>query len=204
MGSDDAVPAQAQARFTAAEARLYPMVMVDPEGYRLATTLVGLVVDELRADCADIDVVLRCRDELAARVPEIAAAATLSLGGLPAETVVDAASAIRCRELATRRRQAARQARIEAARAAGSEWFAEEPEPLAVLGGSYRRVELHLPSGSALVTDIQGDTRSGAVYSIELIPAGGTPSDADTRTFTDRDTWESAAARCRARLSGQD
>ncbi|HEY5878901.1 MAG TPA: hypothetical protein VIU11_08320 [Nakamurella sp.] len=204
MGGDEAIPAPAQARFIAAEARLYPMVVVDPEGYRQVTTLVGLVADELRADCADIDTLLRRRDELAARVPEIAAAASLSLGGLPAETVVDAASAIRCRELAGARRQAVREQRIEAARAAGSEWFVEEPDPLAVLAGSYRRVELHLPSGSTLITAMEADPRSGAVYSIELIPADGTRPDADTRTFTDRDAWESAAAQCRARLSGRE
>jgi len=118
--------------------------------------------------------------------------------------VVDAASAIRCRELVAERRLGVRQARIEAARAAGSQWFVDEPDPPAVFGGSYRRVELHLPSGSTLVTAMEADPRFGAVYSIELIPAGGSPSDADTRTFTDRDAWESAAAQYRARLSGQD
>lgn len=202
MGSDDAIPAQAQARFTAAEARLYPMVVVDPEGYRLATTLVGLVADELRACCVDIDSVLSSRDELATRVPQIAAGAALK-GGLPAETVVDAASAIRCRELATERRQAARQARVEAARAAGSEWFVEEPDPTDVLGGSYRRVEMHLRSGATLITGMEADT-SGVRYSIEVFPAGGLSSVADTRTFTDRGAWKSAVAQCRARLSGQD
>lgn len=93
------IPAEAMARFTTAEARLYPMVMVDPGGYQQATSLVGLVVDELRGSCTDVEAVLQRRAALIVQLPEIAATATLTLGGIPAEIVVDAASAIRCREL---------------------------------------------------------------------------------------------------------
>ena len=96
---DAAIPAAAMARFTTAEGRLYPMVMVDPVGYQHATSLVGLVVDDLRESCTDIEAVLQARAGLIDRLPEIAATASLTLGGVPAETVVDAASAIRCREL---------------------------------------------------------------------------------------------------------
>jgi hypothetical protein len=93
------VPVEAMARFTAAEARLYPMVMTDPAGYRLATTLVGLVANQLRRECADIPEVLAGRDALISRVPQLASDAGLSVGGLPLDVVVDAASALRCREL---------------------------------------------------------------------------------------------------------
>ena len=93
------LPVEAMARFTAAEARLYPMVVSDPAGYELATSLVGLVVDELRRDCADVATVLARRDELIGRVPRLAAEAGLDPGGLPADAVVDAASALRWREL---------------------------------------------------------------------------------------------------------
>jgi hypothetical protein len=94
------VPVEAMARFTAAEAHLYPMVMTDPAGYQLATSLVGLVANELRRDCAEISTVLERRAELIGRLPHLAAEAGLSLGGVPADAVVDAASALRCRELA--------------------------------------------------------------------------------------------------------
>ena len=77
------VPVEAMARFTAAEARLYPMVMTDPAGYQLATSLVGLVANELRRDCADIAAVLAGRDALISRLPQLAADAGLSAGGLP-------------------------------------------------------------------------------------------------------------------------
>jgi len=93
------VPVETTTRFAAAEARLYPMVMTDPAGYELATSLVGLVADELRRDCADIGAVLACRAELISRLPHLAAEAGLSEAGLPVDAVVDAASALRCREL---------------------------------------------------------------------------------------------------------
>jgi hypothetical protein len=92
------VPAEVSARFRAAEARLYPLAMVDPDGYEQATTLVGAVVTELRS-CADVtDLLARC-DVVRSRLPEIAEAAGVELPGMPAEVIVDAAAAIRCREL---------------------------------------------------------------------------------------------------------
>jgi hypothetical protein len=93
------IPAAAIARFTDAEARLYPMAMVDAAGYERATTLVGLVVAELRRSCPDIGSVLQRRNDLIAGLPAVAAGAQLSLAGLPADAVIDAASALRCREL---------------------------------------------------------------------------------------------------------
>src|SRR5688572_5016480 len=99
VGPAGDVPVEAMVRFTAAEANLYPMVMMDPAGYQLAISLVGLVADELRRDCADIEAVLECREELINRLPQLAADAGFSAGGLPADAVVDAASAVRCREL---------------------------------------------------------------------------------------------------------
>jgi hypothetical protein len=93
------LPVEAMARFTAAEANLYPMVMTDPAGYELAISLVGLVAEELRRDCSDVPAVLERRGELIDRVPQLAAEAGIDPRGLSADVVVDAASALRCREL---------------------------------------------------------------------------------------------------------
>jgi hypothetical protein len=60
------------------------------------------VADELRQECADVESVLACRDELIAALPRLAAEKGLELGGLPPDAVVDAASALRCRELHVR------------------------------------------------------------------------------------------------------
>jgi len=95
----DRVPVEAMARFHAAEARLYPMALTDPAGYELAVSLVGLVADELRRDGADVSSVLERRSELIDLVPRLAEQAGLAGDALPADVVVDAASAVRCREL---------------------------------------------------------------------------------------------------------
>jgi hypothetical protein len=78
------------------------MAMSDPDGYEHAVTLVGMVVNELRQQCTDLESVLERRDELIAALPELANAKGLELGLLPPDAVVDAASALRCRELQAR------------------------------------------------------------------------------------------------------
>lgn len=95
----DVIPVEAMTRFAAAEARLYPMALADPAAYELATLLVGLVVNELRRTSKDMASVLERRPELIALVPRLAGEAGLATGGVPAETVVDAGSALRIREL---------------------------------------------------------------------------------------------------------
>lgn len=99
MDRPDKIPVDAMARFHAAEARLYPMAVADPDGYELAVSLVGLVANELRSGSADISSVLERRSELIEQVPRLAEEAGLVADGLPADVVVDAATALRCREL---------------------------------------------------------------------------------------------------------
>ena len=101
-GSPDPIPAAVLSRFTSAEARLYPMAMTDPDGYERAVRLVGMVANELRQQCADLQSVLERRNELIDALPEQAGAKGLELGGLPPDAIVDAASALRCRELQAR------------------------------------------------------------------------------------------------------
>ncbi len=86
-------------RFTTAEGRVYPLAMTDPEGYEHAITLVGLVASELRKSSTDFDAVLAARDDLIEHLPALARAAGMESAGLPPDTIVDAASSLRCREL---------------------------------------------------------------------------------------------------------
>ena len=100
----DNLPVEAIARFRAAEAQLYPMAMVDPAGYELAASLVGLVADELRRSNAGISTLLERRSDLIGLVPRLAERAGLVGGAslptdFPADAVVDAASAVRYREM---------------------------------------------------------------------------------------------------------
>ena len=93
------IPPDAMSRFTAAEARLYPLALVDPEAYERAVTLVGMLMSPLRGTCPDVDAVLGCRDSLLVFLTKTTDEAGPSLGGFSPETLVDAASALRCREL---------------------------------------------------------------------------------------------------------
>jgi hypothetical protein len=98
LGPLSAIPAEAMARFVAAEARLYPTALTDVDAYQRAASVVGLVARELRSS-TDIDAVLGRRAELVGRLETLATQSGLTLQGLPADAVVDAASALRCREL---------------------------------------------------------------------------------------------------------
>lgn len=199
------IPVEAMARFTAAEARLYPMAMTDAAGYQRATTLVALVADEVRRSCPDISTVLRRRAELIGLLPELAAAATLSLGELPADAVVDAASALRCRELQAAGAADSFRMHIAAARADGVEWLVTEADPADVLGGSYRQVETHVPTGSSLIMSIEaGGFLESPTYTIELVRRGeeSTATPSHVWAYPDRDAWAAAAQDIRAGLSG--
>jgi hypothetical protein len=202
--ADAAIPPVDLARFKAAEARLYPMAMTDAAGYQRATALVGVVLNELRERGATIAEVLQQRDGLISALPGLASSAALGLGGLPAEAIVDAAYAVRCRELQAAASAVARQERIEAARAAGEEWFFIEPDPDEVMAGTYRRTQLHLPTGATLITSIEaGRDGSGADYSIEFIRAAdqGMPGSAEKREYPDRGAWTAAIDAIRAELA---
>jgi hypothetical protein len=94
-----AIPREALVRFTAAEGRLYPLAMVDPEAYERGVTLTGMLLKDLRSTCPDIDAVLDRRETLLQLLTETPEENSPSAGGFSPETLVDAASALRCREL---------------------------------------------------------------------------------------------------------
>jgi hypothetical protein len=146
--------------------------------------------------------VLGLRAELVTRVPIIAAEAGLTIGGFPRETVADAASAIRCREL-----QAARSAtrwadRLEAARSAGEEWIDEEPDAQAAWAGSYRLTAVHVPTGTRLISGIEvGSAGAPPTYTIEIALAEADEAPTQSSVYPDRDAWLAALRRLRADIS---
>jgi len=194
--SSDVLPGAAQARFTAAEGQLYPLALVDPDEYEQVTRVVGLLAAELRTEAPDIATVLGLREELVARVPMI--------GGFPRETIADAASAIRCREL-----QAARSAtrwadRLEAARSTGEEWVDEEPDAQAAWAGSYRSTAVHVPTGTRLIGAIEaGSAGAPPTYTIEIIVAETDEAAGQSSGYPDRDSWLAALRRLRAEISSR-
>lgn len=198
------LPAEAAARLRAAEDRLYPLAMVDVERYQRGTTLCALLLEDLRVHSPDIPSVLDRRAALLDLVPGLANQAGLSLLGLQPETLVDAASALRCRELETEQAHELRQARIAAAREAGQEWLVDEPAPAAVMAGFYRRVELHVPTGIRLVSSVEaGATGEPVAFALELVPPDPLAGTARSETFDDESAWRTAAEQYRCEISGR-
>jgi hypothetical protein len=197
-----AIPPEAVARMTAAEARLYPLAMVDPDLYERAIAAVGLVATRLRESCRTVEEVLGQREALLGVLPRVAADSGLSLSGLASDNVVDAASALVCRQLQASRAAAAGQARIDDARRAGLEWLVDEADPATVMAGVYQRVELHLPTGSAVVSTIEaGSAGAGVTYTVELLPGHAGAAAVSPQVFSNRAEWSPAVERLKARLS---
>lgn len=198
---DVVIPPEAMARFTAAEGRLYPMAMSDPDGYERAATLVGLVAAELRETADDVPSVLDGREAMIARLPHLAAGAGVAPpAGLAAE-IVDAAAALRCRELQAEGATVRWNARVDAARSAGEQWLVEEPDPMAALSGSYRRVEWHLPSSTTLISAIEaGRAAEPPAYTIDVVERDGVTQ---SSSFPDRESWLAAAERLRTEIAGR-
>jgi hypothetical protein len=194
--------ASAVARFSAAEARLYPLALADTEAFERATSLVSLVAVELRG-CAGVAEVVEQLEGIIAHLPESAAAAGIETGDLPLSVVADAAAAIRCRELKAEQSAVHARERIERARAEGQTWLVDEPSPVLAMAGIQQRQELHLPTGATLVTSIEPDeSEEAAVYTLELFP--GSPANgvaAVSEVYTDRSEWLAATERVRAQLS---
>jgi hypothetical protein len=198
-------------RWQAAEDRLYPVVMVRPEAYASAVTLVRAVVDRLgRVDtAADLAAAYGTSAQLVADVVRDTGVAT---EGLDLALVAGAAFNIRYRDLrATAQREQAKQ-RIRDAAAAGAEWallFETGRPDLAPLS-PYRRLEMRLADGVGLHASITVDPSTAdpvyAVETVQLDPATGDwVHDADPSagpaTYRTRQEWESAIARIR---SGSD
>jgi hypothetical protein len=118
-------------RWQEAEAKIYPLVMVDAHGYEEAVVAVGSVVDLLRRQALDLDMLLT----LAAEPEEVASRAELGQlpGSLTAATVVDAACAIRHRELEADVIAERWLGAVRSARRAAERW-ADVHDPASALG----------------------------------------------------------------------
>lgn len=200
------IPLEAVARFTAAEARLYPLAMVDADLYQRATALVGMLARDLRENCPDIEAVLGRRDVLLTLLPDQAAQAGVSMAGLQADTVVDCASALRSREVQAQRAAASARARIDAARESGQEWLVEDIDPATVMAGVFRKVELHLPTRCIVVSSVEADSAGApSEYRLELVPPetdSGALRVGRSESYPDRASWVLATERMRGELSG--
>jgi hypothetical protein len=87
----------ASSRWQAAEARLYPLIMSDPDLYEAAVTLMSEARDVLRARCGTVTEL--AGEEATGVLAGCPSAAETLARGIDADVVVDAARAYRWREL---------------------------------------------------------------------------------------------------------
>jgi hypothetical protein len=194
-------------RWQAAEDRLYPVVMVRPEAYASAVTLVRAVVDRLgRIDSADE--LASAYGTSAQLVADVVRDTGVGTEGLDLGLVAGAAFNLRYRDLrATAQREQAKR-RIREAAVAGDEWVVlfETGRPDLALFSPYRRLEMRLADGLGVHAWISVDPSTGspsyAVEAVQLDPATGDwvheaePS-ADSGTYQTRDEWERAVSEMR-------
>ena len=195
---------RARTRWRAAEDRLFPVALVDPDAYRQALSVVAALLQKLRASTTSLDHLL----ELDSHPAPLVAAARVE--GAADRMTLEAAFAVRDRELVAAAERDRRTTAIAAGRNAGATWVDLEGSWEAVCRTGTRHTEMHLASGRALVATV--DPYSGeAAHRLEVVMLDtdtGTPletTDQDQR-FADRARWLAERERWRAEIdrgSGQ-
>jgi hypothetical protein len=181
---------RARARWRAAEDRLFPVALVDPDGYRRLLSVVAVLLEKLRASTTSLDQLLELDSHPA---PLVAAAAVAAGDGAADRMALEAAFAVRDRELAAAAERDRRTRAIAAARNAGARWVDLEGSWEAVCRTGLRHTEMHLASGRALVATVDPYSGDGP-HRLEVVVLDtdtGAPVETtdQERQFADRATW---------------
>lgn len=164
------VPPSVLRSWDQAEARLFPLVMAQPEVYELALGLVRQLLERLRETCPDLPALLAAHERGADLVAEVSAAEAAGGFGVRAEVIAAAACAMRYRELVALITAQRRVAALGRARVAGLAWTVveESGSPDRAPYVPYQRVEAEVGSGRAVIVSIGPDeTLSRAVYRLD-------------------------------------
>lgn len=199
------------ARWRQADERLYPMVLVDPEGFTRIVSVVRAACDHLASETSLDDLVAARRHgrDVVSRAAEAVGIPCAQLGDI--ELVADAAFHLRYRELIAQLHRREVTDTIAAARAQGDRWvvIAESGRQDQPAVQPYQRIEMRVDDGWALRGWIDVDPHTfEPVHGLEelrldrntgvMIDAG---EPAATRTYTIREQWEQAWSLRRDRAS---
>lgn len=147
-----------------AEARLFPLVMAQPELYEQALGAIQRLLERLRETCQDLPALLAAHE----RGGDLLEGAEVS--GVRPGVIAAAACATRYRELVAELAAAARLAALARAREQGLSWAVVEESGRAERAPyvPYQRVEAEVGSGRAVIVSIGPDeTLSRAVYRLD-------------------------------------
>ena len=161
------VPAAVLRSWDEAEARLFPLVMAQPELYQQALGAIRQLLERLRETCQDLPALLAAHERGSgllegAEMPEVP--------GVRPALIAAAACATRYRELVAELAAAARLAALARAREQGLPWTVveENGQPERAPYVPYQRVEAEVRSGRAVIVSIGPDeTLSRAVYRLD-------------------------------------
>jgi hypothetical protein len=200
------------AGWTAAEARLYPLVMAQPELYQRCISVVRAVADDLRS--------ARTPEELAeafggraAILESVVASKGFATEGLDLELVAQAAFGLRYREVVM---EVQREDAIRRVREAGQTrlpWVVlrETAGAAGPFAAPYDRLEMHVPTGVGLHAFVElGPEMDRPRFGVEVLKldprTGNRVSDtgppAELRTYGDHDRWQEAIEEVRRRIGG--
>lgn len=161
------VPSSVLRSWDEAEARLFPLIMAQPEVYELALRLVRQLVERLRETCPELPDLLAAHERGADLVADVSPA---GVPGVRPEVLAGAACAMRYRELVAQITARRRLAALARARAQGLAWTVveESGSPDRAPYVPYQRVEAEVASGRAVIVSIGPDeTLSRAVYRLD-------------------------------------
>ena len=199
------VPPSVLRSWDQAEARLFPLVMAQPEVYEQALGLVRQLLERLRETCPDLPALLAAHERGADLVADVSAAEAAGGFGVRAEVIAAAACAMRYRELVALITARRRVAALDQARADGLAWTVveESGSPDRAPYVPYQRVEAEVGTGRAVVVSIGPDeTMSRAVYRLDAgqvdVASGALSIGDELGSYLDPADLEAALQRARA------
>jgi hypothetical protein len=193
------VPASVLRSWDEAEARLFPLVMAQPELYEQALGAVQRLLERLRETCQDLPALLAAHERggdllVGAEVP-----------GVRPALIAAAACATRYRELVALMAARGRLEALARARAQGLSWTVveESGQPERAPYVPYQRVEAEVGTGRAVIVSIGPDeTLSRAVYRLDAgqidVASGALQIGDPLGTYLDPDECAAALRRTQA------
>lgn len=189
-----------RARWRDAEAHVYPLAMVDADGYQRAVTTVATILETLRRDVLTLDQLVDLSEAPPAELVALACAGALTVA---ADDLIGAACAGREREIGVQAQLSRRAEACRLGRSAGQRWVEVEPAPTSFVGlrSGVPELVVHLASGLGLRTDVDVDPDTGMaallVVPVRVDTGSGVVLDAagelgEPRHVADREAWTMA------------
>ena len=203
-----------RALWAQAENQMYPLAAVSPEKYEQLIRLAREAANDLAAAVTPVQLAQRWA-EGAAIVEAASTRAQLPLGDLPVGEVAGVAFALRDAELRAIETQRKLEHAIAEAQTAGNDWVVihEKGNLERGLLDAYQAIEMHLPTGAAIVASVEpnpGDGRANHVLTvIRLDPSTGAtvdlnPGIAETQEHPEPSEFLSSRLALRELVEGQE